>query len=639
MNLIRLTESCSFDNKLFAQIPAASLKESILSAKKLSEATKKSILKEGAGCTNAWRIPISVYGKKNGNGRIYPKKLWEHVIKDQGESMKGTPALFDHPAEDSDGTPANICGVWMGLEMDPPNEQGEGFVWGYLIPSGHLGADLQDHLEHGLKVGTSSSGFGQLMDDGVTVDPDCYVLERPADIVLTPSQSTFFKKDEDGNIINASASIDSEENEETTSQKESDSYDDHFSYYDNEDDDIYEKKEDAAKSQCKNVRSTKERLAVSSVKISKLEEKRFRKDMESFLKEAEAIEDPQAKLNEFQEIESYLEDGACPDLREQIEAKIAAQKKYISEALKDKLEMEKTLDVKNTQDLKEKLTRISEDTAVIQAEAQDWKTVAEKLQNKLSETQKELAARHTDSYVSFLKKRLERTYAEKRADKNTINNLKEQLSQKDQMTKTLQNTLQNTQNQLEEQLSQATQLALEQRKMFESKAFEYKNTAKLNEKSIAASYKAQIDKLQNQLNEALSLISRYQKATQKQNEKIFHQESQIKENKVRLMKAGKKLDEVKKLSADQLQKIYEKARKNEMAPVFEKNIDQEIADSVPMNESLGVRHYYEQLKGQYGNLVVPFKEQILSRKTVDDAKTQFLTKILPEMNYTPSIED
>jgi hypothetical protein len=48
----------------------------------------------------------------------------------------------------------------------------------------------QEILEHNGRVGTSSSGFGEV-GPGNIVDPDTYIIERLADLVLNPSQGTY----------------------------------------------------------------------------------------------------------------------------------------------------------------------------------------------------------------------------------------------------------------------------------------------------------------------------------------------------------------------------------------------------------------------------------------------------------------
>ena len=155
-----------------------------------------------------FRSPISYYEKLNKNNRNYGKKLWENVRDKQRDTWLGSACLGDHPGKESDGDPKNICGVWLDMKLGEEDPDGSGIVYGLLCPCGHLGEDLTDYLRKGGKVGTSSSGYGRLLPDGVTVDPDNYLIERLADWVLNPSQGTYFKYEKTTNgVVNACDSV------------------------------------------------------------------------------------------------------------------------------------------------------------------------------------------------------------------------------------------------------------------------------------------------------------------------------------------------------------------------------------------------------------------------------------------------
>ena len=193
------------------------------------------------------------------------------------------------------------------------------------------------------------------MPDGVTVDPDTFQIERLADWVLNPSQGTFFAYDE------------SDDNVEDKSFRESVSDDAvSVSMTDN-------KQENMKENVVKDSTST----------LTRLEEKKFRRDMESFLESAIKIEDPQARLQEFKDIRSWLDNGACPDLKEQVEAKIQEAEEYIHTALQEKAEYQNELEISSPKDLKEKLTSLAEDTKILKEESIGWKDVSTKLQEKL----------------------------------------------------------------------------------------------------------------------------------------------------------------------------------------------------------------------------------------------------------------
>jgi hypothetical protein len=60
-------------------------------------------------------------------------------------------------------------------------------VGSFVGPYGHL---AQEILDHGGRIGTSSSGFGDVGPNNI-VDPTTFIIERLADLVLNPSQNTY----------------------------------------------------------------------------------------------------------------------------------------------------------------------------------------------------------------------------------------------------------------------------------------------------------------------------------------------------------------------------------------------------------------------------------------------------------------
>ena len=362
--MTRFVEKVSIDSKLIKKVEVEGpLRE------KLAAAIRTKRLDESiADAPSAWEVPISRYDVLNENRRLYPRALWERVINEQRHVWEGAPMLADHPAGDSDGSPEKICGVWLEARVG-----NDGYVYGTFVPSGRLGEDLQDHLLKGLKAGTSSSGFGDLMEDRQTVDPKTFMIERLSDWVLTPSQGTYFKY-EGTETKNAS---DSQRLGESANKPES---------------------------------VVKENATMG--KLTKLEEKRFRKDMVSFLEGATKLTNPQERLEEFTEILGYLEDGACPDLREQIVAKIDEEKASIARKLENADKLANELGIQDADELREKLTVIAEDAAILQEEAKDWKAIAASLQTKLDEARVELMNRPTNAYVQHLRGKVNKLYKE-----------------------------------------------------------------------------------------------------------------------------------------------------------------------------------------------------------------------------------
>lgn len=139
-------------------------------------------------------IPVTKF-TANENDRIYPPPLWENVIRKK--MAEGTYCLADHPVGDSDGSVKDIVGVWRNFHLNETH----GLADLYLV--GKLGQHFLETLEAGGANGLSSVGFGELQEDGKTVDPESYELLRLSDWVLNPSQRVYAKSDNiDYNSIN-----------------------------------------------------------------------------------------------------------------------------------------------------------------------------------------------------------------------------------------------------------------------------------------------------------------------------------------------------------------------------------------------------------------------------------------------------
>lgn len=135
-----------------------------------------------------WKFPVSRFGNVNGNGRIYTEQLWRNVINNQRDTWQGGCGLADHPMDDADpGQFKTSAIVWLDMIIDTANK----LIWAIGTFVGEYGRLAQEIIEAGGRVGFSSSGFGETLSDGKTVDPDTYIIERVADIVTNPSQCGF----------------------------------------------------------------------------------------------------------------------------------------------------------------------------------------------------------------------------------------------------------------------------------------------------------------------------------------------------------------------------------------------------------------------------------------------------------------
>lgn len=569
--LERYIESVSFSNRFIKKADSVVIRESL---SKVPAKLKESV---GSDVSDGWWVPISHFGNyKNGNGRIYNTQLWENVINNQRDVWAGSGMLMDHPAGDSDGNPKDICGVWLDCKMGEPNSNGIGLVYGLLVPSGSLGQDLKDHLKNGLKIGTSSSGFGKLMRDGMTVDPDTYQIERLADFVLNPSQGTYFSWDESEDKI---------------------------------DDVIRESNET---SNINNIYNTIKETMVKDSKFTKLEEKKFRRDMESFLESANNIKDPQERLEELKEIKSYLEEGACSDLREQVETKIAEEEAFIKQMLSERIQMKEELGIDSTRDLKEKLTKIAEDNKLAEKEAKDWKAIAEKLQEKLDEANKALEDRPTKEYLEFQKNKVSslskmvESHDSKSAE--VVKALSESLKSSDEKIKELTEKVDSVESEktaLNEKLEEAT------------KSLEESNEKIKGLEEKVSMYSSDIEKYKE-------AVGKYRKLSEAQRAKFEETISKIGDLKALNEKTNENLSKVSKEAKDAQIKL----RRESIKKIQEK--DSHLTDT---------EAFYEDLYQTYGNEIKPYREKIANARSLHEAKIYFYHEVLGSLTESKKIDD
>jgi len=459
--------------------------------------------------------------------------------------------------------------------MDEPGPDGVGLVWGLLVPSGRLGDDLRDHIKHGLKVGTSSSGFGDMMPDGVTVDPDTYQIERLADFVLCPSQGTYFSYDED-------------------------------------DDQIDDK---SIKESLEAHRNIKETTTVKDSKIAKLEEKKFRRDMESFLEEANNIKDPQARLEEFREIRSFLEDGACPDLKEKIEAKIVEQEATIKKMLQESVEYKERFGIESPKDLEEKLTMLSEDTKVIESESANWKKISETLQTKLNKTKEDLNARPSTRYVKYVESKNTKLQNEmlcqNKKAAEVVNNLIKAYEKLKAENSTLKESTANTTVDYKKLKEEAETL---------KKECDDKATSEDSYKKAYIDLKDAFGEATNEMNELAS-----------KNEKL---ESRVNNYREKLLQLRADLSR-KERDYESLRKAYRDLKENVRAKETEE-AREALREDI---ESDPVASFYESIYKTYGSQISPYANKILSSANLTEAKRVFYTDVIQNLKESKDIED
>ena len=300
---------------------------------------------------NVYRFPISRYDWVNANGRKYEKRLWQRIINEQKEAYQGNTGLADHPGDDEDGQFKNTGIVWLDMGLDEANQ----IVWGEGVLVGPHGRLAEEILEAGGRIGFSSSGFGELEEsDKSTVRYDTYILERPADIVLNPSQSVYGTWD-----------MKLPQNKDSITQE-------------------------STERKIKESTEVKENKMSEGSKFSKLEEKRIIRDITKFYEEAMAIADPQSRLEELQDLALPFNENTNlvnEDIKSKIDTSIEEARAEIKKAIEEHVKIKSVFEVETADELKEGIKKIATDTQLFEREAQDWKAIAEGLQEKVKELQ------------------------------------------------------------------------------------------------------------------------------------------------------------------------------------------------------------------------------------------------------------
>lgn len=123
---------------------------------------------------------------RNRNGRIYPKKLIEREVNQFNSLIESREALgeLNHPTDRAEIDPREAAIRITYLQMD--NELAMGKA---LVLNTRNGKELQALLEGGCKMGVSSRGTGNLLEDNVVAD-DFHLIT--IDAVYLPSGQTCY---------------------------------------------------------------------------------------------------------------------------------------------------------------------------------------------------------------------------------------------------------------------------------------------------------------------------------------------------------------------------------------------------------------------------------------------------------------
>lgn len=611
----KLNENCSTDDIIKVGLK---LKESLTdeASVKLLDKILEALKSKGADNTfKVWRIPVAKYDHKNLNGRIYPRQLWENISNNQRDAWCGLCGLADHPEGDDPGLFRDQCVVWHDMEIGD-----DGVVYGicsFVGPYGHM---AQEILEHGGRVGTSSSGFGDVDPISKIVDPSTYIVERLADLVLNPSQGTYGSSSDPHvspedfvsdvtkpAVMNFSGNHpvkESVENNNNNIQPRSKI--------------LSMAKANAVENTNTNNNENVVPAATNVNKLSKVEEKAFRQYVEKFIESANNIDNPLKRLNECVDILSCFEEGNCPDLKEKVEAQIIAEKENLEKIVESTANIQKEFGM-TAEELKEAAVRNTTQGLLLNEQVKDYKALVEELAERntaLKEENETLSekiktqSKITESKVKETNKSVVETLEENDALREKVEELHKKnivLMERLSNLNLSNDALEKNNGILETKLKEAATLIKRNKSLKESD--------KNDKVSLAARgihTEKMLQETQNELNE---LKANYA-TLQEKYAKVLQDYASYKEQVTDMM--------------DPTKHVMENASKRIGGYLGElrENAGNEIA------------MYMEDLKEKYGDNVNCIEDEVLSCKTLREATNVFLknrNKIFKEFENTSPV--
>lgn len=371
----RLTESASNDALIKK---AAKLRESATD-KELFDKVIAKLREAGAGNEKKlWKFPVSRFGNKNGNGRIYPRKLWENVIENQRDVWQGGCGLADHPVEDDDpGEFKTSAIVWLDMMIDDANK----LIWAIGTFVGEYGRLAQEIIEAGGRVGFSSSGFGELDPfDKTTINADTYQIERVADIVTNPSQSVF------GDIGNAHENTNVEYSKQSIVESQSP-----------KSKILKENTNMAAVNAVENkdkLQESTQAPAAPKAEMSKMEKAIILKYVENLTSEAEKIKNPAERLKETNKILEMVEESGDEELKSKVTESLIEARNDLTKMIESAVAVQNELGDLTT--LAENVKDVTKQGVLLNEQVKDYEALCHALEEKtqtLFNENKELRAK------------------------------------------------------------------------------------------------------------------------------------------------------------------------------------------------------------------------------------------------------
>ena len=665
----------------YSEVQSKSLKESVntnalikevlsLQENTFSETEKQVLskvvnkLKEN-GITNGpklYKFPVARINDAdhpNLNGRVYTRELWDNVINKQQDNWKGLCGLSDHPEGDDPGQFKQSSIVWLDMMIDDLNK----IVWAIGSFVGQYGHLAQEIIEAGGRIGFSSSGFGELMMDGKTVNPDTYQIERVADIVLNPSQGVYgdVTDEQHPNIeYTSQKAIVAEAIKEIPNNKLSENI-------------AVETPAPQAKEPLSAILKEKENtnLELNSVVpetngenkemaenvenkkalvLSEAEEKKLKKYIKQFLTESNDIHNPIDRLKELDEIMEMVESGEIHDLKEDVEKELIAERARLEEMVKDAQSIQDEFGV-SAKVFAENAKKVAQVADALEEENNNLKENAQK-----AEKESTLLTEQTHDFETLcaaLTERVQTLFTENKKLKKENNALTvENAALKDKASKVAclmkEATGLKADNQklkLKADLRTRKSAALQESANEKTAIIEQKNrklVAELNNlKETNTSLESSNKKFEKKY---AILVTRYKELADKLNvveadKKKFEEacqktqaaldESVAEYNK--LKETAVKVAKVAKSTKVENEKVKEQVKgllsDSPLDYGFYEGVDHNrMKGFVNFRENHGVQieDYWNDLVQKYGEAIMPFENRIRGAKTLEEAHSQFL---------------
>ena len=667
----------------YSEIQSKSLKESVNTKALIKEVlslqentfseTEKQILSKVVnklkenGITNGpklYKFPVARINDAdhpNLNGRVYTRELWDNVINKQQDNWKGLCGLSDHPEGDDPGQFKQSSIVWLDMMIDDLNK----IVWAIGSFVGQYGHLAQEIIEAGGRIGFSSSGFGELMMDGKTVNPDTYQIERVADIVLNPSQGVYgdVTDEQHPNIeYTSQKAVVAEAIKEIPNNKLSENI-------------AAETPAPQAKEPLSAILKEKEKentnLEINSVVsetngenkemaenvenkkalvLSEAEEKKLKKYIKQFLTESNDIHNPIDRLKELDEIMEMVESGEIHDLKEDVEKELIAERARLEEMVKDAQSIQDEFGV-SAKVFAENAKKVAQVADALEEENNNLKENAQK-----AEKESTLLTEQTHDFETLcaaLTERVQTLFTENKKLKKENNVLTvENAALRDKASKVTclmkEATGLKADNQklkLKADLRTRKSAALQESANEKTAIIEQKNrklVAELNNlKETNASLESSNKKFEKkyailvtrykELADKLNIVEadkrKFEEACQKTQtalDESVTEYNKLKETAVKVAKVAKSTkvenekvkEQVKGLLSDSPLDygFYEGADHNRMKGFV----------NFRENHGVQIEDYWNDLVQKYGEAIMPFENRIRGAKTLEEAHSQFL---------------